>query len=306
VKLLRSGWRYVFAIGALAVLIVAVGPAELGSVLADANPVLVGLYAAGLALTSLLYATQVWVVFQYADQEVGWWETTRAAVTSWSVGLITPSRAGDFTLPFFLSDSVPRGTAVAVVATEKLMSLAWLATVALVVTAGLAVDTTAVTLAAGVVLASIIAVLAVASTSLVSRLLLRFGPTRLRRFAAETAGAMAGLLRQTRFLGFTLVAISARWTVVFGLIFLLFAAVGYHPPLIHIVAGTAIGRLLALVPVSVGGLGLKEPVQILIYALADVPAEAVVAVSVLGMASNYVVAALLPVLVGRTNRIGVQ
>jgi uncharacterized protein (TIRG00374 family) len=305
VKLLRSGWRYVFAVGALAVLIVAVGPSEMGSVLADADPVLVGLYVAGLALTSLLYATQVWVVFCYADQAVGWWETTRAAVTSWSVGLITPGRAGDLTLPFFLGDAVPRGTAVAVVATEKLMSLAWLATVALVVTAGLAVETTAVTLAAGAVLASIIAVLAVGRTSLVSRLLLRFGPARLRRFAAETAGAMAGLLRQTRFLGFTLAAISARWVVVFGLIFLLFSAVGYHPPLAHIVAATAIGRLLALVPISVGGLGLKEPVQIVIYALADIPAEAVVAVSVLGMASNYVVAALLPVLVGRSNRIGV-
>lgn len=304
--LLMSKWRYLFAVGALGVLVVAVGPSELTSVLAGARLWLVGLYAVGLGLTSVLYATQVWVVLRQAGQPIDWWTTTRGAVTSWSVGLITPARAGDLSLPLLLRESVPGSLATAVVVTEKLMSLAWLATVALVVSIGLAVDTAAVALVAGVVLAAVLASLAITRTAWLARILGRVLPIRLRPAAADTAEAMGLLIRQFRFLAFTLAAITVRWGFVFALNLLLFAAIGHHPPLVHVVAATAIGRLLALLPISVGGLGVKEPVQIVIYALADIPAQAVVAVSVLGMAANYLVAAVLPVVVGRSRMVAVE
>lgn len=296
-KRFRSYWRYGFAILALGLLVMFVGASEIVDTLSGANLLLVGLYAAGLALTSLLYATQVWRAFHFAGYPCGWRHTTRAAVNSWSVGLITPARAGDLTLPYFMGDAVPGGIAVAVVATEKLMSLAWLATAGLVVSTGLAADSSALPVVAAAVLAAVLVLLATARSDILSRALTRWGTPSFRRLAADTLDAVAGLLRQVRYVGFTVGAVTVRWMVVFMLNLLLFHAVGYEPGLVYVVAATSIGRLLALVPVSVSGVGVKEPIQIVIYGLADIPGEAVVAVSVLGIAATYLVAAILPLVV---------
>jgi hypothetical protein len=58
-----------------------------------------------------------------------------------------------------------------------------------------------------------------------------------------------------------------------------------------------VGRIVSIVPVTVGGVGLKEPVQMVIYADAGVPENVVLAVSLVGMACAFVLAALWPLAV---------
>ena len=50
---------------------------------------------------------------------------------------------------------------------------------------------------------------------------------------------------------------------------------------------------------GIGGLGLKEPVQMVIYGDAGVPEDVVVAVSLVGMACAFALAALWPLALGR-------
>lgn len=293
-----SRWRYAFSVLALLLLFVLIGASKIADVLSRANPVLVSTYVVGLGATSLLYATQVWMAFQFAQFPVGWRLAARASIRSWSVGLITPARAGDLTLSYFIGDAVPSGTSVAVVATEKLLSLAWLAVVALVVSLGLALDTAAVGIASGAVLAVVLGVALIARTNVLGWMAGRWGSLGLQRFVAVATGSMHVMLRQPRFVAATAAAITIRWMIVFALNLVLFHAVDYQPGLVFVIAATSIGRLLALVPISVSGLGVKEPIQIAIYSLTDVPASAVVAVSVLGAASNYLVASILTLVMG--------
>jgi uncharacterized protein (TIRG00374 family) len=87
-----------------------------------------------------------------------------------------------------------------------------------------------------------------------------------------------------------------RWLFICASNLLIFRAVAQHPEFQHVIAATAVGRIISLVPVSIGGVGLKEPAQIMIYRATDVPAEAVLAVSVLGLACGFAIAAVTPLL----------
>jgi uncharacterized membrane protein YbhN (UPF0104 family) len=130
----------------------------------------------------------------------------------------------------------------------------------------------------------------------VSRLLDR---TRSRPLGGRLAGAWAAgrrLLRAPRALVAMGAVSLARWLYICEVNSLIFLAFSHRPGIVHLIAGTAIGRIVSLLPVTVGGVGLKEPVQMLIYADAGVPADVVVAVSVVGMACAFLLAALLPLL----------
>jgi len=89
-------------------------------------------------------------------------------------------------------------------------------------------------------------------------------------------------------------SICCRWGVVFVLNYLLFKGANQNPSAITIIAATTVGRLITLLPISIGGLGIKEPIHIIIYSLDGILPEAVVAVSVLGMSCNYIISALIP------------
>jgi uncharacterized protein (TIRG00374 family) len=107
---------------------------------------------------------------------------------------------------------------------------------------------------------------------------------------------MQVLARSPRVLAWCLVATTLRWLYICGSNLLIFRAVAETPDFRHVTAATTVGRIISLVPVSIGGVGIKEPAQIVIYREAGVPAEAVLAVSALGLASAFLVAAVAPLI----------
>lgn len=300
---LRARWRYLLAAVALVALIQYVGTDALWATLRSARPGPLLLYLGAFAVVPLLFANQMHRALRIAGHHVPASRTLTAAVTAWSVGTLTPARAGDLSLSFLLRDVVAEGESVAIVVADKLVSLAVLAALAI-----LSVTFVDVPQGATVVVgaAGVLAMVGVIF------LLLRqpYVDTPLRRWAARLVGArvtgawdgLRDTLRVPGLLPWTVAAATLRWVYICSINLIIFRAVSESPGLGHVIAATAVGRILSLIPVTVGGLGVKEPAQIVIYAGAGVPAEAVVAVSVLGMACGFVVAAVLPLLIGAARR----
>lgn len=294
-QFLRRWWRYILAAVALGLLVRYVGPRDLFATLAETRFSLLLLYLAAYALVPFLFGVQVHVALRLGGHRIPLATSVGASVSAWSVGTLTPARAGDLSLTYFLRGTVPEGDAVAVVVSDKLVSLGTLAALAVI-------STWVVPVPYGNVVALGAAIVLVAAVVALVIVHVRGADAPLRGLTGRLLGARAvgawdrlrGFVAAPRFLAWNIVATTARWLYICGINLIIFRAVSEHPDFAHVTAATAVGRIISLVPVSVGGLGVKEPAQILIYAGAGVPAEAVLAVSVLGMACGLVIAAIAP------------
>ena len=255
-------------------------------------------FALGFAATGLMYALQLHRSLSLLGHRVRLPVSASAAITSWSIGLLTPARAGDLSLGVLLRSYVPPAISTAVVVVDKLVSLVVLASGAAVAAVGVRLDEAAFVATGAFLVIVAVALMAGAIRSRrVNAAIGRFLPKRLGNLSRDASEAFREASSNTGYLAWTLSAIVVRWLALFWFNWVLFRAVGATPGLGVVVAATAVGRLMSLLPVSIGGIGIKEPLQILIYDAAGVSADAVVAVSVLGLIASYVVAGLLPLVV---------
>lgn len=290
--------RWIVTLTALALLVRYVGTADVLAALRAMHPLAILAYTLAFAFVPFLYSLQVRGGLLRLGHQVGGDAVMRATVQSWSVGTLTPARAGDLSLAFFLGSAVPKLDATAIVVLDKLVSLIVLALLAIVsVIVVQAPYATAFVIGVSWVFGGLCALLAFVaipvrdapSSGLARRILGVPGAETWARIRAIVA--TRGLLR------WSLTMATLRWGYVCAASLLLFWGAGARPDFGSVVAATAIGRIISLVPVSIGGLGVKEPLQVVIYAGAGVPAETVIAVSVIGMGCGLLAAAIAPLLV---------
>jgi uncharacterized membrane protein YbhN (UPF0104 family) len=292
---LSRWWRYLLAGAAFAFLVRYVGVPELVATLRGVHIVPLLAYLLAFALVPILYGLQIQVALRISGNRVA---AVAAAVSAWSVGTLTPARAGDLSLSIFLGARVPEADVVAVVVADKLASLGSLAALACLSTLFVTVPYgDALAIGAGAVAAISVATLAAAWVGAEGSAPGRIVARMIGERAAGTWGRFRVLVRTPRFVAWCFAAATTRWLYICTINLLIFRAVGEAPGFGHVVAATAVGRIISLVPLSVGGVGLKEPAQMVIYAGAGVGPESVVAVSVLGMACGFLIAALAPLFI---------
>lgn len=264
---LRAG----IAIVAMALLVHYVGAASLATTLRTTSWGLLTLYLVAYLAAPLMYGVQLHVALRLSGHGLAARTTLAAATSAWAVGTLTPARAGDLGFVYLLRDAVPQAEAASLVLADKILSLVVLAVLALVGVALVPAPFHAVIVlgALGVLVAALVAFVAFRHRAPSPRVLL-----------------------------WSAAASTVRWLYICLINLVIFKAVGATPGLAAVLAATAVGRIISLVPVSIGGLGTKEPVQLLIYGSVGVAPEAVLAVSVLGFACGLVVAAVAPLCVG--------
>lgn len=299
----RSWWRYGIAISAAGFLVWYVGPTALVATLRHTHPFWLVLYLGSFLLVPVLYGAQLLGALRLAGYQLAPASVIMAATQAWAVGTLTPARAGDLSFAYFLGNRIPASDAIAVVSIDKLLSLITLTLLAVVSAAGLRLP-----YSNALVFAATIAMSGTAATLTILCVQNADAPVRtaVRRCFGASAEAAWGRMRALAglppVLAWCLAMSMVRWLYICGTNVLVFRAVAEYPDFRHIVAATAVGRIISLVPVSIGGVGIKEPVQIVIYRATDVPAEAVLAVSALGLACGLVIAAIAPLLAGTVVR----
>ena len=295
--LIARYWRFAFAVFALSLLIRYVGLDRLLATLAGTRLVWWGLFVLAFGGFALAWGLQIWVGLRLLGHRPGLRPTLSAAANSWSVGILTPARSGDLSLAYFIGGEAPRPVALALVVIDKIFSLAFLALAALAATLWLGLrQASQLTLAAALLLVALAAGVLLLRSRRLLPALLRWSERFVGRRPGAFYEALIGMLEHRRYLVFVAAAVSVRWLLLCAMNLMLFQAVGHLPGYLFVVAATAAGRIIALIPVSIGGIGLKEPIQIVIYGLDGIPAEALIAVSLLGMAAGLLLAATLPLL----------
>lgn len=297
-RFLRRHWRLGVSALALVLVLRYAGVTEFRAILLETNGLALLLFASGLALLPPIIGLQLWVTCKIAGFHIPVNRAVVASIHAWSVGTVTPARTGDLSLAWLLRDSGKGPDIAAIVVADKLLSVLALATLAAASAAWLTMahTPTLITLVVAFAAAPVAAII----------LGKKLYQKERERSDAEVRWLTTGyraLLRigtKPRLLAWIFGAAATRWIYITGLNVILFAALNQAPDFGTVLAATAIGRLVAIIPISIGGLGVKEPVQIPLYAAAGVTAAAVVAASILGMLCNLVLAALYPIITKTT------
>jgi len=279
----------------MALLLWYVGPAQFVATLAEADLRFVFAYFVAFLAVPFLYGLQIYGALRIGGYAPALGEAVAAAVSSWSVGTITPARAGDLTLAYFLGSAVKVSDAHALVAVDKAISLAVLAALA-IVSAPLipASVSAAVLVGAGLVLLGAAIGFALLRRPVVNSPLPTVAKRWLGATAAESWASLQRYARNVPLLLWSAVMATLRWSYIAAINVVIFRAVDAAPDIATILAATSVGRIISIVPVSIGGLGVKEPVQIVIYNSVGVSAASVMAVSIVGLACGFLVAAVAP------------
>ncbi len=233
-----------------------------------------------------------------------------AYLRSWAVGMIAPGKLGDLSYAHFLAleehraetpSSLAPGLAVAVV--DKIITFAVTAAIAV---AGLAVYARGSDAALGgafAVLAILGSLLALSNARIRSFVRERLLGRYARRFEGFSANLSTLLRDRPGPLALNLAITIARTLVQGTAMLLYFAAVGQTVGLLDIVVVHAITLIVALVPITFAGLGVKQGASVVLYGrIAGIGAAPVLAHGLITTLMNYLYVALVFATLGSGKR----
>jgi len=257
------------------------------------------LFLAGTGLAPPLFGLEIGIALRLAGSDTSLRRSVLAATNAWAVGTLTPARAGDLSLAVLLQPEVEQARSIALIIGDKVCSITVLAFLAWLSALCLRLPyTPAVIAGGGLALTAVLLVFALTVRPDAPALIRWIGERSKISLPTEAYAALRTFVRTPYLVVWVLAASLVRWVYICGVNLFMFAALSQSPSIMHVIAGTAVGRIISIIPVSIGGIGLKEPVQIPIYASAGVVSTAVVAASDLGTACSLLVAALYPLFLG--------
>lgn len=287
--------RAIFAFTFLAFIIMYIGPAKLVGALLSANPffVFLAILLALLLLTMNAFAINLllkhMLVISFSD-------FFKKYIISWAFGTMLPGRLGDFSLGFLLRDKIPASKTFAVVLIDKLLTLLLYSSVTLIWIFYLFANNAILQLVPAVVLLWL-ALMAVLFSKQMKQFILGVVKKYFENhnlaisYFSETFFFLLNKKR-TAILGNFLASVLRMLTIaaIFYLLLLSFGVQPNYPALVIIVAMVAI---MAFIPVSINGLGLREASFIFLCAQIDIPAVISASAVLISTSVDYIVTGLV-------------
>lgn len=287
--------RLLVSVSAISFLIAYIGLDKILTMIVGCQPVYLIIFFFSMIAVIYFVAFEIWISLKILGVNLGHNTVIAAGMNSWAIGTITPARTGEISLIYFLNGRVAQSKVLGVLALSKVCTLLVLCTMALISLWPLNLDINPILCNGILFLVVILFIFCILTISGKGQVFLNiFAKYRPKEFITDQLSVFEEVFKKPRLYAWMFFSICCRWGVVFVLNYLLFKGANQNPSAITIIAATTVGRLISLLPISIGGLGIKEPVHIIIYSLDSILPEAVVAVSVLGMSCNYIISALIP------------
>lgn len=277
-KAFRIALRVAVTLGLLSFLVYWIGLSRIVQSLALLDLRVVPLLMAALALSHLANGFTLMILSRRVS--IGWKPAFWISLRSWSWGQYTPARIGESSMVLYLHDlGISWGESASILLLNRAAVLLLLCFVAV---AGmwafgpgmLEVQWALVAIGVflGVAALGFVLVWRRAGEVILGR---RFGEHMVQfkhslRSLLMNPLAMAGLL-STQLI---------KLLLLFGITKLLFVSIGAHVPYWHVCAINSAARIAALLPVSINGLGVREGVQVWLYAgISGVETSAIISVA---------------------------
>ena len=274
----------------LAMLFYKIGPASIITALFATKLQTILLIVLIYVLSLILVAVNYTIFLTVDYPNIKFAKVLRYSLETWALGLFLPSKSGDLLFPFLLKkDGFEVGKTMAAVFVDRTISLLVLCVFALI--GALFLMPNKIWLIATAIL--LVLFLPIASKShIIHALVKKLIGGRVKHFAGFSSALQKLLARKKRlFLNFLLT--NLQWQAAFFMIYILFLERGVHINYILLIGLYALIKLLALVPITLAGLGVKEFFAVVLFGSFAIAAENTMAVFTILLITTYAFAAVV-------------
>lgn len=280
-------------ISIISFLVYKAGVQDVFSIVKSTSPLAFVIIAAGYLLNALLNSASFYLILSSIGASAKYKGIFLSFIKSWGIGSVLPGKVGDLSIVYFLKkEKVKAMDSSAMYFIDKMVVLLFFVIIAMI-TAWLLLPVNTFYL--------LLAFLLVASFAFF--MFLRFGKAAIRKFFGKYAHYIEAfhnnikLAAKKPLLLFVLFLISSlRWLVLSFSMWLLLSMAGEPVSFGYVFLFSVTANILALLPVTVSGIGLKEAAFVYLYALVGASTSIVLAVSIVYSFTTIVLALLAVVL----------
>lgn len=297
-KRITSILKLLFGLLILAVLLFQVKITEVYDVLLTIQPVYLIIIILLSFLAILIGSYNIFILSLPIDK-LPKYQLFKYSFLSWSIGLFMPGKLGEFSLIYFLKKhNIGYGQGLVIGVLDKLITFILYALFAV---AGIAIFFMHIQ-ALRVLLITILIALGIVALFLVSKRTFLSSITNfikkyiLRKFSDKFKGfskSLVDYLKNQKKIILANSVVTLSKLIVSSLIpFFLFMAFGFKINFAYVLLIFCIMRMVALIPISINGLGTKEATAVYLYSLINIPTEVTLTVHLIFLVLNYSLAAL--------------
>lgn len=293
-KYLAAAIKAAVGIAIISFLAYRIGIQDVFSIIKSTSPLAFLIIAVGYLLNALLNSASFSLILSSIGASAKYKGIFLSFIKSWGIGSILPGKFGDLSVVYFLKkQGVKAKDSSAMYAIDKMVVFLFFVIIAMV-TAKLFLPSNALYILAAFLFVAVVGFL----------LFLKFGKAVIGKIFGkythyiEAFHGNIQLAAKKPLLLFVLFVISAlRWIVLSFSMWLLLSMANEHVLFIYVFLFSVTANILALLPVTISGIGLKEAAFVYLYALVGASTSIVLAVSIV-YSLTTIILALLAVIFG--------
>lgn len=218
---------------------------------------IVGILITYSALVILLRTNQIFRFFKYF----------RSYLLSLSIGIVSPARLGDLSFAFLIKDEMKSSKGLAIVIFSKILTIMLMFSIAMIGFAFL-IPKEYLPILLGIILALLVLGLILLKFS--RRLILRFLPIQRVDFLRDFISTLKDIIKnhKAKIIIFLLIML-AKYSLDSFIAYFLISKLGVHTNYLFIYFINAISVSIALIPITLNGIGLREVVLAYIFEKAN-------------------------------------
>ncbi len=223
--------------------------------------------------------------------------------TSWSIGLYAPGKLGEFSLVYLLRrEKIGMGQSMAISVIDKVITFIVFGTVSVV--GFITFFTIGQSFTLMVILSSALAITTVMLLSEFSRSLIK--RYILRKLAPKFSGfnsTMRLILGKINLLIYNFILTTIKLGLMGLSIHLLFLTFGTKVSFVYTLLIVAIGTIIALIPITFSGLGVREAASVYLFSKLGVNPAVTLTVFLLAVITNYIISAIFFIVIIKRMRL---
>lgn len=275
-KHLATAIKAALGISILFLLVYKIGVHEVFSIIKTTSPLAFLIIAIGYLLNALLNSLSYYLIIASIGASAKYRDIFLSFIKSWGIGSVLPGKVGDLSIVYFLKkEKVNARDSSAMYAIDKMVVLLFFLIIAMI-TARLFLPLNAFYLLACFLFIAVVGFL----------LFLKFGKAVIRKVFGKYSDYIEAfhnnmqLITKKPLLLLVLFIISSlRWLILSFSMWILLSMANEHVSFAYVFLFSVTANILALLPVTVSGIGLKEAAFVYLYALIGASTSIVLAVS---------------------------
>ena len=301
-KYLQNSFKILVSIIILYFLISQIGFDKIIQTLSGTNLSIL-LLAVPLKIVALLLTTlNISVLLKGIKKKISFWKLFITSNLAWSIGLFLPGRLGEFSLIYFLKKhDVTIGEGTAITLLDKISTFIVLSIISVLAIVTYFDFNTALKFGTILLIILVLSIVMLSSSRIRDFIKKHFLKSYSKLFTGFNE-SLKMILHQKVLFCTNLLITTIKWFFSFLLIKIIFTSLGVQVSIIDVSFITSLAMLISLIPISIGGLGVRESIAVYLFNNLSVKPEVTLSVYLINTLLNYLFGFLL--LLTNLNKLG--